>query len=174
VKTLWTIGHSNRGLDEFLALLADEQIALLADVRRFPGSRRHPHFGRDALAAALSEAGIEYRHFPSLGGRRSSREPFMENSGWEVAAFAAYADYMRTEEFARAFDELSAVASKSRTAIMCAEALPWQCHRRLIADQFTVHGWRVRDIVGPGQTREHTLPPFAKVTGGVLTYPPTP
>jgi uncharacterized protein (DUF488 family) len=174
VKTLWTIGHSNRTLDDFLALLHAEQIETLADVRRFPSSRRHPHFNRDALAAALQEASIAYHHFPTLGGRRSSRTPSAQNAGWRVAAFAAYADYMLTDEFARAFQQLTDLASHSRTAIVCAEALPWQCHRRLIADQFTTKGWRVRDIVGPNQTRDHSLPPFATVTNGVLTYPRLP
>jgi uncharacterized protein (DUF488 family) len=171
VKTLWTIGHSNRELVDFIDLLRAEQIETLADVRRFPGSRRHPHFGRDQLAAALTDAGIEYLHFPDLGGRRSSRTPSEQNAGWRVAAFAAYADYMQTPEFTAAFEQLADVAQRSRTAIMCAEALPWQCHRRLIADQFTVQGWRVRDIVGPTSIQEHALPPFARVTAGHLTYP---
>lgn len=171
MKTLWTIGHSNRELDEFLALLAAERIESLADVRRFPGSRRHPHFGQDALSAALENAGVSYVHFPALGGRRSSPHPSTQNAGWRVAAFAAYADYMLTDDFARAFDELSALAARSRTVIMCAEALPWQCHRRLIADQFTAQGWRVRDIVGPNSIQEHSLPPFARITNGQVTYP---
>jgi uncharacterized protein (DUF488 family) len=171
VKTLWTIGHSNRELDAFLALLKAEQIEHLADVRRFPGSRRHPHFHRETLAAALQRVGIVYTHFPALGGRRSKRTDATQNSGWRVPAFAAYADYMSTEGFARAFEELTDTAIKSRTSIMCAEVLPWQCHRRLIADQFTAKGWRVRDIIAPNQTREHTLPPFALVRDGQLTYP---
>jgi uncharacterized protein (DUF488 family) len=171
VKTLWTIGHSNRELDDFLALLHSEQIQTLVDVRRFPGSRRHPQFGRDALATALTDAGLTYIYMPSLGGRRSKRSESSQNTGWRVAAFADYADYMLSDEFARAFEELSALASQSRTAIMCAEALPWQCHRRLIADQFTAQGWRVCDIVGPNQIREHSLPPFAAVVNGQVTYP---
>jgi uncharacterized protein (DUF488 family) len=171
VKTLWTIGHSNRDLPDFLALLHAEQIEHLADVRRFPGSRRHPHFNSEALAAALHDTEIAYTHFPALGGRRSTRKLSTQNAGWRVPAFAAYADYMLTEDFAQSCDELAAIAKESRTAIMCAEALPWQCHRRLIADQFTAKGWRVIDIVGPNQTREHALPPFAKVTSGQVTYP---
>jgi uncharacterized protein (DUF488 family) len=174
VKTLWTIGHSNRELDDFLALLHAEQIEHLADVRRFPGSRRHPHFNGDALAAALRDAGIAYTHFPALGGRRSTRNPSTENAGWRVAAFAAYADYMLTDEFIRAFKELTHLARHSRTAIMCAEVLPWQCHRRLLADQFTANGWHVRDIIGPNQIHEHKLPPFAKLLNGQLTYPRLP
>jgi uncharacterized protein (DUF488 family) len=171
VKTLWTIGHSTRELDEFIELLCAEQIETLADVRRFPGSRRHPHFGSDILSAALADAGITYRHFPDLGGRRSKRDPSSPNTGWRVAAFAAYADYMLTGEFALAFNKLITIATESRTAIMCAEALPWQCHRRLIADQFTAQGWRVRDIISPTSIQEHSLPPFATVVDGQVTYP---
>jgi uncharacterized protein (DUF488 family) len=171
MPTLWTIGHSNRELNDFIALLTDESIQSLADVRRFPGSRRHPHFGHEQLSAALADAGITYHHFPALGGRRSKRAHDSPNTGWRVAAFAAYADYMSTDEFALAFNELATIAAHSRTAIMCAEALPWQCHRRLIADQFTAKGWRVRDIVGPSSIQEHSLPPFATVTNGQVTYP---
>jgi uncharacterized protein (DUF488 family) len=171
VNTLWTIGHSNRQLADFLALLAEERIAVVADVRRFPGSRRYPQFGRDALAAALGDSRIGYVHFPALGGRRTLGTPSARNAGWRVAAFTAFADYMMTPEFAKAFEELSKMAAESRTAIMCAEALPWRCHRRLIADQFVARGWTVRDIVGPGQVREHELPLFARISDGQLTYP---
>lgn len=170
-NTLWTIGHSNRELGDFLALLAAEKIQTVADVRRFPGSRRYPQFGREALAASLAEAGLDYIHFPSLGGRRSTRSESSQNAGWQVAAFAAFADYMLTEEFESAFQELSALAAKPRTAIMCAEALPWRCHRRLIADQFVARGWTVWDIVGPNQVKEHALPQFATIINGQLTYP---
>jgi uncharacterized protein (DUF488 family) len=170
-NTIWTIGHSNRDLADFLALLNSEEIEAVADVRRFPGSRRYPHFGRDALCAALRDAGIAYRHFLDLGGRRSRQSDSSQNSGWRVAAFAAFADYMHTGEFAAAFEELSNIARDSRTAIMCAEALPWQCHRRLIADQFLVRGWTVWDIVAPNQLRPHSLPAFAKVVSGQLSYP---
>jgi uncharacterized protein (DUF488 family) len=170
-NTLWTIGHSNRELAQFLALLAPENIEAIADVRRFPGSRRYPHFGRDALSAALKDTGLGYIHFPDLGGRRTKRSDSSQNAGWRVAAFAAFADYMQTDEFARAFDELANLAARSRTAIMCAEALPWQCHRRLIADQFIAKGWTAWDIMGLNQVKEHTLPPFAKVVNGKLTYP---
>jgi uncharacterized protein (DUF488 family) len=169
--TIWTIGHSNRELADFLDLLTAERIESLGDVRRFPGSRRHPHFNREVLDAALCDARISYHHFPALGGRRTKRADSTQNAAWHVAAFAAFADYMQTEEFARAFDELATLATQSRTAVMCAEALPWQCHRRLIADQFVAHHWQVWDIIGPANKREHTLPPFAKITGGQLTYP---
>jgi uncharacterized protein (DUF488 family) len=170
-NTLWTIGHSNRDLADFIALLAAERIQVVSDVRRFPGSRRYPHFGREALAASLAAAGLDYVHFPSLGGRRTSRSDSTQNAGWQVAAFAAFADYMLTDEFENAFQELSTLAVKRRTAIMCAEALPWRCHRRLIADQFVARGWTVWDIIGPNQLREHSLPTFAKLVNGQLTYP---
>jgi uncharacterized protein (DUF488 family) len=169
--TIWTIGHSNRDLADFLALLAPEKIEAIADVRRFPGSRRYPQFGRDALSASLRESGLEYVHFPDLGGRRTNHGTSSQNAGWRVAAFAAFADYMRTEEFAGAFEELATLAQQSRTAIMCAEALPWRCHRRLIADQFVARGWTVWDIVGSNQVNEHSLPPFAKIVNGELSYP---
>jgi uncharacterized protein (DUF488 family) len=170
-NTLWTIGHSNRPLADFLALLAPEKIEVIADVRRFPGSRRYPHFGRDVLSAALRDAGIDYIHFPDLGGRRTTRNASSQNAGWRVAAFAAFADYILTDEFANPFEELATIARHSRTAIMCAEALPWRCHRRLIADKFVAHGWTVWDIVGLGQLKEHSLPTFAKVVNGQLMYP---
>ena len=171
---LHTIGHSNRPLADFLALLVENGIEQLADVRRFPGSRRYPQFGRDALPASLAEAGVAYSHFPALGGRRTNRNDASPNSAWRVAAFAAYADYMLTADFKTAFAELSTLADRSHTAIMCAEALPWQCHRRLIADQFLATGWQVLDIIGPHNTKPHEFPPFAKITGAQVTYPGDP
>jgi uncharacterized protein (DUF488 family) len=170
-NTVWTIGHSNRSWKEFLALLVAERIESVADVRRFPGSRRCPHFGHDALAASLQSSAIQYVHFPELGGRRSAHRDDSPNTAWRVEAFRAYADYASTPEFTAAFEALAELATQQRTAIMCAEALPWRCHRRLIADQFVARGWRVLDIVGPGQAKEHALPPFAKVVGGSVTYP---
>lgn len=168
---LWTIGHSNRELSELLALLADASIELLADVRRFPGSRRHPHFGLRALELALRDAGVAYRHFPALGGRRSTRTAGSPNTAWRVEAFNAYADYMQTPEFAAAASELAQEAAGRRTAIMCSEALPWRCHRRLIADLFVARGWQVLDVIGPRSVRPHALPEFARVEAGTVTYP---
>ena len=170
-KTLWTVGHSNRQLEEFADLLKESNIEAVADVRRFPGSRRCPHFGREALDTALNEIGVSYRHYPDLGGRRSKRIASSPNTGWRVEAFSAYADYTLSREFGDAIDRLIELAQRARTAIMCAEALPWRCHRRLIADQFVVRGWRVLDILGPLQIKQHELPPFAKVDNGRLTYP---
>lgn len=171
MPTLYTIGHSTRTLDAFLALLAAELIQTLADVRRFPGSRRLPHFNSETLSAALTNAGITYTHFPALGGRRTASSETSQNSAWRVTAFAAYADYMLTADFKTAFYELLTLASQSRTAIMCAEALPWRCHRRLIADQFIAEGWQVLDILGLNQTRDHELPDFAVIANGQVTYP---
>jgi uncharacterized protein (DUF488 family) len=170
-NTLWTIGHSTRPIEAFLDLLSENQIETLADVRRFPGSRRYPQFNRENLGPALAEAGIMYQHFPDLGGRRTAQSEATQNSAWRVAAFAAYADYLLTDEFKTAFHELIAVAEYSRTVIMCAEAVPWRCHRRLIADQFLAQGWQVLDIIGPKNTKPHELPSFARIMNGQVTYP---
>lgn len=170
-QTVWTIGHSTREQAEFLELLAGASIELVADVRRFAGSRRYPHFGGGALAEALAKEEIEYRHFPALGGRRTSRLSDSPNTAWRVEAFNAYADYMTSQEFKSAFEELLKAARQVRTAIMCAEAVPWRCHRRLIADLFVARGWRVLDIVSPGRTTEHTLPEFAVVIKDGVVYP---
>lgn len=140
-------------------------------MRRFPGSRRHPQFGSESLKVALQAAGIEYRHFPDLGARRTNRIEGSPNTAWRVEAFNAYADYLQSQEFQRALADLMAWAGERRSVIMCAEALPWSCHRRLIADALIARGWTVQDIVGPKQVREHDLPPFAKVADGQVTYP---
>lgn len=156
------MGHSTHALDEFLGLLAGAGVELVADVRRFPGSRRHPHFASAALAASLADAGIGYEHLPELGGRRAVT-PDSPNDGWRVAAFRGYADHLRTPEFAAGRARLAALAAERRTAIMCAEALPWRCHRRLIADVFVLDGWRVLDLMPSGRLEEHVLPCFARV-----------
>lgn len=171
MRTIWTVGHSNRDVESFLQLLSDQSIALLADVRRFPASRKHPHFNGDALHDALGAAGIAYRHFPALGGRRSERRPDSPNTAWRVESFNAYADHMQTNEFTSALTTLIELAGRQRTAIMCAEALPWRCHRRLIADALTARDWTVLDIIGSGQVRPHRLTPFAEVRDGQVIYP---
>jgi uncharacterized protein (DUF488 family) len=168
---LWTVGHSNRTLRQFLELLQSEAIARVVDVRRFPSSRRHPHFGGEPLQQALREAEIDYRHLSALGGRRSARADDSPNTAWRVESFNAYADYMLTPQFAEARGELELLASEKRTAIMCAEALPWRCHRRLIADSFVALGWQVHDIVAPGRTQDHALPDFARISAGNVIYP---
>lgn len=171
---IWTIGHSTRELEAFLAMLADNSVQLLADVRRFPGSRRHPQFGEQALSEALHARGIGYQHFGELGGRRSRRLPDSPNTAWRVEAFNAYADYMETAEFQDALAALMVQAEAKRTAIMCSEAVPWRCHRRLIADALTVRGWNVRDILGPHKVDTHRLTEFARVNGTTLSYPAEP
>lgn len=167
---IWTLGHSTRSIDELLALIAAGGIKLLADVRRFPGSRRHPQFNQDALAASLASAGIEYRHFVGLGGRRKERLPDSPNRAWRVEQFNAYADHMQSAEFLAALDELMAAARQTPTAIMCSEALPQQCHRRLIADALSARGWRVRHLLAPKRIEDHQLTPFAHVDGFNVTY----
>ncbi|HXT58114.1 MAG TPA: DUF488 domain-containing protein [Pirellulales bacterium] len=170
-REIWTIGHSNRSLDEFVELLQGESIGQLADVRRFPGSRAHPHFNLDALEAGLAQAKIGYRHFASLGGRRSKRPADSPNVGWRVDSFNRYADYMATPDFAAALEELIAFAGARQTAIMCSEAVPWRCHRRLIADALIVRGWQVFDIIHRGAAKPHAMTPFAQLVNGLLVYP---
>jgi uncharacterized protein (DUF488 family) len=168
---IWTIGHSNHELPYFLEMLASSAIELVADVRLMPGSRRYPQFHQQNLAASLSSAGIAYQHFPALGGRRRQRAPNSPNTGWRVEAFNAYADHTMTTEFVDAFGELQNCATAGRTAVMCAEAVPWRCHRRIIADAFIAIGWRVLDIFSPTQTKEHQLTEFARVAHGHVSYP---
>ena len=165
-ETVWTVGHSNHPIEKFLALLAGHSIELVADVRRFPASRTHPQFNAQPLAESLAAAGIGYRHFPGLGGRRKERLDDSPNTAWRVEAFNAYADHTQSAEFRPAWDELVALARERRVALMCAEALPWRCHRRILADAFVALGWTVLDIMPAGQTRPHELPPFARVLAG--------
>ena len=167
--TIWTIGHSTRTIDDFLAVLASHDIETLVDVRRFPGSRRLPQFGSDALATALGEQGIGYRWIEALGGRRRA-DPASPNDGWRNDAFRAYADHIATEEFAGGLVELLTLASASRTTIMCAELLWWRCHRRLIADVLTSLGHEVRHIRDAGDAELHVLTAPARLVNGVLTY----
>ena len=143
-------------------MLAEHQVELLVDVRRFPGSRRHPHFSREALAGSLAAARIDYVHEPDLGGRREPR-PDSPNTAWRVAAFRGYADYMDTPQFAAALDRLLRRTAESRTAMLCAEAVPWRCHRRLIADAATVRGVEVLHVLGPGRAERHQLDTKARL-----------
>jgi uncharacterized protein (DUF488 family) len=169
--TIWTVGHSTRPIEELLKLLAAGGIKLLADVRRYPGSRRFPQFNQDALAASLAEAGIDYRHFVDLGGRRSKRLSDSPNTAWRVQQFNAYADYMQTPEFQAALEELMKAAAAQPTAIMCSEALPQKCHRRIISDALVARSWQVRHLLSPKRIEEHQLTPFARVSGTEVTYP---
>jgi len=169
-KTIYTIGHSTRAATEFLALLVSRDIRQVVDVRTIPRSRHNPQFNSGTLAKTLSEAGIVYVHMPSLGGlRRTTAQS--ANLGWRNQSFRGYADYMQTEAFTAAVDQLIALASSARTAIMCAEAVPWRCHRSLIADALVVRGIEAIEIVSATRTTPHALTPFARVDGIDLTYP---
>jgi uncharacterized protein (DUF488 family) len=169
--TLWTIGHSTHRIETFLALLESQAIACLADVRRFPGSRRHPQFSQQSLTESLAARSVDYVHFPALGGRRSGRLSDSPNGAWRVEAFNCYADYMLSAEFEEALEGLVTRASQVRTAIMCAEALPSRCHRRLISDVLTARGWTMRHILTARRVEEHRLPEFARVKNGNVIYP---
>ncbi len=173
-KDVWTIGHSTRDLASFLELLRASSIELLVDIRRFPGSRRFPHFHSADLADSLSREGIGYRHLESLGGRRTLHLPDSPNTAWRVPAFNAFADYMGTPAFELGLSELIAEAEKRRATIMCSEAVPWRCHRRLISDALIVRGWTVWDIFSLGKVERHALTDFARVSGQRITYPSDP
>ena len=168
--TLWTIGHSTRTWEEFLALLREHAIARLVDVRHYPGSARVPWTNRTVLAEHLAEAQIGYEHLEDLGGYRAPR-PDSENLGWRNESFRGYADYMGTAAFRTALEQLITLAKERRTAILCAEAVPWRCHRGLLSDALVVRGVRVVHILAPGKAQDHTLTPFARLRGGQLTYP---
>lgn len=170
MRPIHTIGHSTRSVEELIGLLRESGIRLLVDVRRYPGSRRHPQFGRDALAAALRAAGIEYVHEPDLGGRREPR-PDSPNTAWRNSGFRGYADYMATPPFRAALERLVARGEEEPTAIMCAEAVPWRCHRSLIADALVARGVEVLNVVSKGSATPHRLTPFARVEDGRVTYP---
>ena len=168
IRTIHTIGHSTRTIEGLIALLNAHEIELLVDVRRWPASRRFPHFHREALAKSLAAAGIEYQWRGDLGGFRKP-SPDSPNIAWKVGAFRAYADFMLTVEFARIMEQLEKIAGEKRIALMCAEAVSWRCHRQLLADAFLVRGWTVRHILDDG-CHEHKLPPFAKVNGKRVYY----
>jgi uncharacterized protein (DUF488 family) len=167
---VWTIGHSTHALPAFLDLLQAHGIESVADVRRFPGSRRHPQFGGEALAASLEATGIAYHWFAELGGRRRPDLLEAEGSAWRHPSFRAYAQYLRSEEFARGLDALLHVAKACRTAVMCSELLWWRCHRRLIADVLLFSGWQVLHIMGPNECSMHRLAPPVRLTPDGLSY----
>jgi uncharacterized protein (DUF488 family) len=168
---IFTVGHSTHPLDEFLRLLRAYRVEQLADVRRYPGSRRVPWFNREALAHELHSRGLLYHHLPSLGGRRRAC-PNSPNGGWRVEAFRGYADHMASAEFEEGLAALEALAGGRPTAMMCAEALWWRCHRRLVSDVLTLRGWEVLHIGPGGEVTVHELTPFAVADAGCLTYPP--
>jgi uncharacterized protein (DUF488 family) len=169
--TVWTVGHSNRPLPDFRDVLQAYRIELVADVRRFPGSRKHPQYQQSSLESALQEAGIGYVWLPALGGRRHATAD-APDSAWRHPAFAAYAAYMSGEEFAAGFSQLVALAHGLRTAVMCAEILWWRCHRRIIADALVSVGLPVVHIRDSKTASAHALTPPARLVGGVLSYAP--
>jgi uncharacterized protein (DUF488 family) len=168
--TILTIGHSTRTLEDFLTILKAHHVAQLVDVRTVPKSRRVPHFNIESLAGELPAQDIDYVHLKSLGGLRHARKDSV-NTGWRNASFRGYADYMSTPEFQRGIDQLLDLSRQKRTVIMCAEAVPWRCHRSLIGDALLVRGVQVEDILTATTSREHSLTPFAKVNGLQITYP---
>jgi uncharacterized protein (DUF488 family) len=166
---IWTIGHSTVAIESFLDALAVNGIALLVDVRRFPGSRRHPQFSREALAQSLAARGIDYAHYEALGGRRQPRSD-SGNTAWRNDSFRGYADYMETPEFRRAIEALVGEGTRRRVAIMCAEMLWWQCHRGLIADYLKARDHRVTHIAAGGKTEPHPFTSAARMIDGRLSY----
>ena len=169
-NVIYTIGHSTRPIEEFIDLLRQNGVELLADIRTIPKSRRNPQYWHDALAASLAEADIDYVALPGLGGRRRAAKDTV-NTAWRNASFRGYADHMQTGEFAEALDELIDLSCERVTVIMCAEAVPWRCHRSLVADALVVRGIEVRDIISATSVRPHTLRDWAHVEGTTITYP---
>jgi uncharacterized protein (DUF488 family) len=167
---IWTIGHSTRTIDEFISLLKENGIKLLADVRSLPGSKRYPQFNKESLANSLGKVGIRYEHFPELGGRRKARLD-SSNTAWRNASFRGYADYMETEEFRNGAQRLLDLAGRSGpSAIMCAEAVWWRCHRSLISDYLKVRGIEVRHILDANKTDSHPYTSAARIVNGDLSY----
>jgi uncharacterized protein (DUF488 family) len=166
-----TIGHSTRTIDEFIHLLRAHAVTRVVDVRTVPRSRHNPQFNREQLPISLRAAGISYEHVPALGGLRRTT-PASVNTGWRNTSFRGYADYMQTPEFRTAIDALIEMAAHDRLALMCAEAVPWRCHRSLIADALLIRGIRSEDISSPTRRVLHRLTPFARVRGTRITYPP--
>src|SRR5262245_5872454 len=171
-STVHTIGHSTRAIEDFALLLKTHGIELVVDVRRWPSSHRYPHFRREALAASLNTSGIQYVWCGDLGGFRKPSVD-SQNTAWKVGAFRAYADFMLTPGFEKIMQEMEQLVASKRIAIMCAEAVPWRCHRELLADAFLVRGFSVRHIMDNG-CHEHKLPPFAIPNGTAIFYPASP
>jgi uncharacterized protein (DUF488 family) len=168
--TVFTIGHSTRTAEEFAHLLRAHGVRRVIDIRTIPRSRHNPQFNRETLRKFLRNRRINYRHMKSMGGLRRTR-PDSQNPGWQKASFRGFADYMQTEEFSRALEKLIDLAEEKPTAIMCAEAVPWRCHRSLIGDALLARGFKVKDILSPTRAKPHLLNPMAKVQGHKVTYP---
>ena len=170
ISRIWTIGHSTRNIDFFISLLEENGIKLLADVRSWPGSRRYPHFNREALAESLNAHGIRYQHFPELGGKRKPK-PDSRNTAWRNASFRGYADHMETDEFHQGMERLLDVAARTGpTAIMCAEAVWWRCHRSLVSDCLKSSGIEVVHILNANKTQLHPFTSAARIVNGELSY----
>ena len=167
---IMTIGHSTHTLEEFIRLLQAHGTTCVVDVRTVPRSRHNPQFNKTSLPRSLKKASLGYVHTPGLGGLRHAKRD-SPNVGWRNASFRGYADYMQTPEFAQSLEELIRLANQDRIVLMCAEAVPWRCHRSLIADALLVRGIRTEDIMSPTRRHVHTLTPFAKVRGTTITYP---
>jgi uncharacterized protein (DUF488 family) len=168
--SIFTIGHSTRAIDEFVALLQMHGVEEVVDIRTMPMSRHNPQFNGDALKQSLKKNGIRYKHLKKLGGLRHSRKDSI-NLGWRNVSFRGYADYMSSPEFAEGLESLTKIARSRETVIMCAEAVPWRCHRSLVADALIKKGWLVRDIISGTSAARHRLTPFLKVRKGQLIYP---
>ncbi len=169
-STIYTIGHSTRTLDELVAILRAHGVERLVDVRTVPRSQHNPQFNRETLSKSLRNRRLSYRHMKSLGGLRHARRDSI-NTGWRNLSFRGFADYMQTPEFAAALEQLIELAAEKPTVIMCAEAVPWRCHRSLIADALTARGYQVRDIMSATSAKPHVLTPMAKIRGQQVTYP---
>lgn len=170
-NTIYTIGHSTHPIDEFIGILKAYDIETLVDIRTVPRSRHNPQFSQEALAEALEASDIRYHYMKDLGGLRHTKKD-SPNQGWHNLSFRGYADYMQTVEFRQALDELIALGKRSRTAIMCAEAVPWRCHRSLVGDALLVRGIAVEDIMSEHKSSPHKLTKFAQVNGDRILYPP--
>ena len=167
---IWTIGHSTHAIDDFISLLKDNEIKLLADVRAWPGSKRYPQFNQDALSESLGPYAIRYEHFPELGGKRKSR-PDSRNTAWRNPSFRGYADHMETSQFKKGIDRLLGCAAEAGpSAIMCAEAVWWRCHRSLIADYLKARGAEVLHVLGANKVEPHPYTSAARILNGELSY----
>ncbi|HEY8204363.1 MAG TPA: DUF488 domain-containing protein [Pyrinomonadaceae bacterium] len=168
-QQIWTIGHSTLSIDEFVNSLKSFSIRLVADVRSFPGSRRYPQFNKESLRVSLAIANVDYIHLPEIGGRRKAR-PDSQNVAWRNQSFRGYADYMETEDFRAGIERLIETACEKRTAIMCAEAVWWRCHRSLIADYLKATGWEVIHIIDQSHSQTHPFTSAAGIVNGKLSY----
>ena len=170
MESMYTIGHSTRPINEFIDLLKQHDITQLVDIRTVPGSRHNPQYGQEELEKSLKDAGLSYSYMKDLGGLRPKAKVSV-SAGWHNESFRNYADYMQTKEFKSALNELIAKAKGTHTVIMCAEAVPWRCHRSLVGDALTIRGIAVTDIISPTSAQEHRMTPFAHIVGQQVTYP---